>query len=70
MDDLNASELVKYSKALLLLQLQALNKDEEPTKLEVLLSRAGLNAREIADLLGKNASAVAKALQRAGKTAA
>jgi DNA-directed RNA polymerase specialized sigma24 family protein len=70
MDDMNANELVKYSKALLLLQLQALNKGEDPEKLEVLLSRAGLTAREIADLLGKNAAAVTKALQRAGKAAA
>jgi DNA-directed RNA polymerase specialized sigma24 family protein len=70
MDDTNASELLKYSKALLLLQLQALNKDDEPAKPEILLSRAGLNAREIASLLGKNSAAVAKALQRAGKAAA
>jgi DNA-directed RNA polymerase specialized sigma24 family protein len=70
MDDTNANELLKYSKALLLLQLQALNKDDEPAKPEILLSRAGLNAREIASLLGKNAAAVAKALQRAGKAAA
>ena len=70
MDDQNSNDLVKYTKALLLLQLQALNKSDEPAKPEVLLSRAGLTAREIADLLGKNAAAVAKALQRAGKAAA
>jgi DNA-directed RNA polymerase specialized sigma24 family protein len=67
MDDKNGSELVKYTKALLLLQIQGLNKTDDPVKPEVLLSRAGLNAREIADLLGKNSTAVAKAIQRAGK---
>jgi DNA-directed RNA polymerase specialized sigma24 family protein len=67
MNDNNASELVKYTKALLLLQVQVLNKSDDAIKPELLLSRAGLNAREIADLLGKNATAVAKAIQRAGK---
>ena len=67
MDDKNASELVKYTKALLLLQVQGLNKTDEPIKPEVLMARAGLSAREIAELLGKNSGAVAKAIQRAGK---
>ncbi len=70
MDDKNGNELLKYSKALLLLQLQALNKADDPVKPEILLSRAGLSAREIADLLGKKAPAVTKAIQRAGKAAA
>jgi DNA-directed RNA polymerase specialized sigma24 family protein len=70
MDDKNGNELVKYSRALLLLQLQSLNQTDDPVKPEILLSRAGLNTREIADLLGKNAAAVAKAIQRAGKAAA
>jgi DNA-directed RNA polymerase specialized sigma24 family protein len=70
MDDKNGNELVKYAKALLLLQLQGLNKTDDPVKPEVLLSRAGLNTREIADLLGKNSTAVAKAIQRAGKGSA
>lgn len=70
MDDKNASELVKYTKALLLLEVQGLNKTDEPIKPEVLMARAGLNAREIAELLGKNAAAVAKAIQRAGKGSA
>ena len=69
MDDRKGSELVKYSKALLLLQLHALNKAEDPVKPEILLARAGLNAREIGDLLGKNPAAVTKAIQRAGKAA-
>lgn len=67
MDDKNSSELVKYIKALLLLQVQQLDKTHDPIKPELLLSRAGLNAREIAELLGKNSAAVTKALQRAGK---
>jgi DNA-directed RNA polymerase specialized sigma24 family protein len=65
--DQNSNELVKYTKALLLLQLRGLNKADDPAKPELLLARAGLNAREIADLLGKNSGAVAKAIQRAGK---
>ena len=67
MDDQNSSELVKYTKALLLLQLQGLSKTDDLVKPELLLARAGLNAREIAELLGKNSGAVAKAIQRAGK---
>jgi DNA-directed RNA polymerase specialized sigma24 family protein len=67
MDDQNSSELVKYTKALLLLQLQGLSKTDDPEKPELLLARAGLSAREIAELLGKKSGAVAKAIQRAGK---
>jgi DNA-directed RNA polymerase specialized sigma24 family protein len=67
MNDNNANDLIKYTKALLLLQIQGLTKTEDPMKPEVLLSRAGLNPREIAELLGKNLAGVAKAIQRAGK---
>lgn len=67
MDDQNTNELLKYTKAMLLLRLQGLSKAEDPIKPEILLARAGLNAREIAQLLGKNSGAVAKAIQRAGK---
>jgi hypothetical protein len=70
MNENGVSELVKYTKALLLLQLQGLNKSDDVIKPELLLSRAGFNAREIADLVGKNATAVAKAIQRAGKGSA
>jgi DNA-directed RNA polymerase specialized sigma24 family protein len=63
-------ELVKYAKAILVLQVQATNKTEDPEKSEILLARAGLAAREIAELLGKSPAAVAKAIQRAGKDAA
>ncbi len=68
--DHNNGEFLKYIKALLLLEVQRLNTEEEPIKPEVLLARAGLNAREIAELLGKNSTAVAKAIQRAAKARA
>ena len=68
--DHNNGELLKYIKALLLLEVQRLNTEEEPIKPEVLLARAGLNAREIAELLGKNSTAVAKTIQRAAKARA
>jgi DNA-directed RNA polymerase specialized sigma24 family protein len=67
MIDHATNELLKYSKVLVLLQIQALGSAGQLNKPEVLLSRAGLTAREIADLLGKNPGAVAKSLQRAGK---
>jgi DNA-directed RNA polymerase specialized sigma24 family protein len=70
MDGKNVDELVKLTRALLLLQVQALTKNEDPVKPEVILARAGLAAREIGELLGKNSAAVAKAIQRAGKVAA
>jgi DNA-directed RNA polymerase specialized sigma24 family protein len=70
MDENNGNELVKYAKALVLLQLQALGRPDEPAKPEIVLNRAGFSAREIAELLGKNAGAVAKTIQRAGKGAA
>jgi DNA-directed RNA polymerase specialized sigma24 family protein len=62
-------ELLKYMRALVALQIHALDKSEEPLKAELLLARSGLSAREIAGLLGKNSAAVAKAIQRAGKDA-
>ena len=67
MNDNNERDVVKYIKALLLLQIQALTKSDELMKPELLLQRAGLNTREIAELLGKNTAAVTKAIQRAGK---
>lgn len=66
-------ELIRYARALLLLQLKQLEISAEagmgPTiRAEVLLADAGFGAREIADLLGKNYGAVAKALSRARAT--
>ena len=63
-------ELVRYARALLLLQLKQVEMSAQAGKgpvirAEVLLADAGFGAREIADLLGKNYAAVAKALSRA-----
>jgi DNA-directed RNA polymerase specialized sigma24 family protein len=62
-------ELVKYLKALVFLQVQSMSGGEAFQKPELLLSRAGLTAREIAEALGKNQAAVAKAIERAKKAA-
>jgi DNA-directed RNA polymerase specialized sigma24 family protein len=68
MNDQATKELVKYVKALLLLQLHTIEKSTRAAKPELLLARVGLTPREIADLLGKNTGAVAKTLQRAGRS--
>jgi DNA-directed RNA polymerase specialized sigma24 family protein len=60
-------ELIKYLRAMVFLQVQALSGGEAFQKPELLLSRAGLTAREIAEALGKNQAAVAKAIERAKK---
>jgi hypothetical protein len=62
-------ELIKYLKALVFLQVQTLSGGEAFQKPELLLSRAGLTAREIAEVIGKNPAAVAKAIERAKKAA-
>ena len=67
MEDGNLSTLVMYTKALVAIQIQAMSKNEDPVKPEILMARAGLPAKEIADLLGKSPDAVKKAIQRAGK---
>ena len=63
-------ELVRYARALLLLQLKQVDMAAQAGKgpavrPEPLLADAGFGAREIADLLGKNYAAVAKAISRA-----
>ena len=58
-------ELLKYMKALVFLQAQRMNDDEKPVKPEVLLARAGLDYAEIAEILGKTQTAVARSVQRA-----
>lgn len=70
MDDKTVHELVKCTRALLLLQLQAPNRPEDQLKPEIVLARAGFSAREIAEMIGKSAAAVTKSIQRAGKEAA
>src|SRR5438309_945122 len=67
MNENATNELLKYTKALVSLQIYELNLSGQLNKPEVLLSRAGLGPRDIAEILGKNPGAVAKALQRAGK---
>jgi phage regulator Rha-like protein len=62
-------ELVKYLRALVFLQVQTLSGGEAFQKPELLLSRAGLTSREIAEALGKNQAAVAKTIERAKKAA-
>jgi hypothetical protein len=60
-------DLVKYLKALLILQLHA-GDPESSRKPELLLANAGLSAAEIAPLLFKNEAAVAKAISRSRKS--
>jgi hypothetical protein len=62
-------ELIRYARAMLLLQLKQLEVDAQAGKgavirAELLLADAGFGAQEIADLLGKNYAAVAKAISR------
>ena len=59
-------EVVKYLRALTFLQVQQMTSERPFAKPEVLLAKAGLAYREIADLLGKTEGAVKKAVQRAG----
>lgn len=58
-------ELVKWVKVLVYLETRRMTSPDENVKAEVLLSRAGLGNREIADFLGKNYDAVSKAISRA-----
>ena len=67
-------ELIKYMRALVLLQLQAApatpagGPAPAGAKAELLLARAGFAHREIAEMLGKTPAAVAKAISRAKAT--
>jgi hypothetical protein len=62
-------ELVKYLKALVFIQVHTLAASEGGPKPEILLNKAVFTAREIAEILGKSQAAVAKAIERARKTA-
>ena len=53
MDSNTTNELVKYTKALLLLEVHRLSKNDDAVKPEILLTRAGRSAREIAQRLGR-----------------
>jgi len=57
-------ELVKYMKALVMLQARVIAESQPAVKLEVVLSVAGLSHREIAEILGKTQAAVAKTISR------
>lgn len=57
-------ELIRYTKALVFLQLQQATGVDVFGKPELLLARAGFPHREIAELLGKSPAAVAKAISR------
>jgi hypothetical protein len=67
MEDNSVKDLAKSMRALLLVQLQAQIEPDDREKPEVLLSRAGFPAREIAELLRKSPAAVAKSIQRSGR---
>jgi DNA-directed RNA polymerase specialized sigma24 family protein len=67
MDEKTLTELVKATRAVMLVQLQALANPEDRDKPEIVLARAGFSAREIAELINKKPDAVAKALQRRKK---
>lgn len=62
-------ELIKYMKALVFLQVQALAGNSAFGKPEMLLHKAGFNNREIGEMLGKNENAVKQSLFRAKKNA-
>lgn len=57
-------ELVKYMRALLMLQARAALEAQPGLKVEPLLAAAGLSHREIAAVLGKTQAAVAKTISR------
>jgi DNA-directed RNA polymerase specialized sigma24 family protein len=65
-------ELIRYMRALVLLQVQESLRIGDPEhsaiRPEVLLADAGFSAREIADMVAKTPAAVAKAISR-GRTA-
>jgi DNA-directed RNA polymerase specialized sigma24 family protein len=65
-----SEDSAKYLKALLALQVLSYEAGDTPVKTELLLARAGLSHREIADLLGKSYDAVAQTVSRAGRRTA
>lgn len=59
------STQTKWIKALVYLQSMQFLDDETKARPELVLSRAGLTNKEIADMLDKKVDAVAKTIQRA-----
>lgn len=62
-------EVVKYLKALVFLQVNQ-RAEGVPAKPELLLQKAGLKVKEIAEILGKKESAVTMTISRAKAAAA
>ena len=60
-------ELLRYMRALVLLSLNDIKEEEERQGPDVVLSRAGFTNPEIAQLLGRTAAAVQKAIERSRK---
>lgn len=60
----SVDEQLAYLKALVILQVAAMEPPDEREKMEVLLGRAGLPHKEIGAVLGKSVAAVAKAISR------
>jgi DNA-directed RNA polymerase specialized sigma24 family protein len=67
MNDDSAVGLGRYLKGLLAIQVRLLTKASPDEKPEIILSSAGIPAKEIAEIIGKSSDAVAKAIQRANK---
>ena len=61
-------ELLRYTKALVLLQLNGAKDEHERISPDILLSRAGFKNPEIATMLGRSPAAVQKAVERAKKS--
>lgn len=60
-------EMLRYLKALVVLQAEALRHMPKAKAPEVLLRRAGFRTKEIAQMIGKRYMATAKAISRAGE---
>lgn len=58
-------ELIKYVRALVILQLQQMAGEGASQKPELLLSDAGFSHAEIAEMLKKKPGAIAKSISRA-----
>jgi hypothetical protein len=57
-------EMIKYLRALVILQARVLAETQPGVKIELLLSTAGLNHKDIAAITGKSHAAVAKSISR------
>ncbi len=61
----NMDEMLRYMRALVVLQAETLRHIADAEKPELLLKRAGFKNKEIAQILGKGHEAIAKAISRA-----